>query len=108
MTLTPCAALTSFLSWCVRPRSTTLKTGFSQELQSRADAFAAVKTSLETLYSKKLGEEDLKANPGLLEEVQSALRNCDSAMTSYAGTLRSVKAAIDAWMFAASRATLAN
>ena len=73
-------------------RSETLKTGFAKELQARQTALADCKSSLETLYSEKL--DDSKC-PNLIQKLHAALRTCEAAMTSYNGTLKSVKTAIE-------------
>ena len=73
-------------------RSETLKTGLAKELQARQTALADCKSSLETLYSEKL--DDSKC-PNLIQKLHAALRTCEAAMTSYNGTLKSVKTAIE-------------
>ena len=76
-------------------RSTILQNGFSSELASRSQALAECKKDLEVLYAEKLGPDDLKSKPELVTRVESALRKCDAALTSYTGTMKSIKLAID-------------
>ena len=70
-----------------------MKTGFTQELTARNSALAAAKSELESLYGENL--EDLKDRPEISARVEAALRACEAAVTSYTGTLRSIKLSIE-------------
>lgn len=77
------------------PRSETLRESFKSELKARSDAFGAAKATMETIYSKCLSEEAIKGDPKLQGEIDSGVRACDAALTSYNGTMRSIKMAVE-------------
>ena len=70
-----------------------MKNGFTQELNARNSSLASAKLELENLYGENL--EDLKDRPEIIARVDAALRACEAAVTSYTGTLRSIKLSID-------------
>ena len=74
-------------------RAKSLKDGFAAELESRKVTLANCKNELETLYAQRLDE--LSGKPDLAAKVDSAIRGCDAAVTSYAGTMKSIKLAIE-------------
>lgn len=75
------------------PRSSTLKDGFRKELDARRDNLASVRGEFESLYAQRL--DDVKDRPDLVAKVETVLRSCEAALTSYNGTLKSIKLAID-------------
>ncbi|CAL1168542.1 unnamed protein product, partial [Cladocopium goreaui] len=77
--------------------SATLLTGFKTELDARKTAICAAKTSLESCYAQTLGKTDetIHADQKLLETINTNLANCESAFTSFNGTIKSIKLAID-------------
>lgn len=85
------------LSWTSKVDESTLakslKDGFAAELESRKVTLANCKNELETLYAQRLDE--LSGKPDLAAKVDSAIRGCDAAVTSYAGTMKSIKLAIE-------------
>ena len=79
---------------CFILRSSTLQNGFSNELSARSKALESCKRELEVLYAEKLGENEIKQKPDLMAKVENALRRCDASITSYNGTMKSIKLAI--------------
>ena len=80
-----------FIADQLRPK--VLKDGFTKELEARKTTLDASKAELETLYAQRL--DDLEGKPELSNKVDSAIRSCDAALTSYAGTMKSIKLAIE-------------
>ena len=74
-------------------RPAVLKEGFTKELDARKATIDAAKAELETLYAQRL--DDLTGNPQLGNKVDASLRACDAALTSYGGTMKSIKLAIE-------------
>ncbi|CAK9058009.1 unnamed protein product [Durusdinium trenchii] len=85
------------MSWSARvsdsDKSSTLKDGFRKELDARRDNLASVRGEFESLYAQRL--DDVKDRPDLVAKVETVLRSCEAALTSYNGTLKSIKLAID-------------
>lgn len=81
--------------WTRLLRSATLQQGFSQELSARSSDLSECKRELELLYAEKLGPDDLKKRPDLTTKVDLTLRKCDAALTSFAGTMKSIKQAVE-------------
>ena len=77
-------------------RSDTLKNSFTRELEARKTNLSDSKAALEALYAQKL--DDTATRPDLVEQVNTALRTCEAAMTSYNGTVRSIKLAVESWL----------
>jgi hypothetical protein len=75
-----------------------LKKGFAAELDARANAFNKVKSELENLFAQQISEEDLKKDPTKNSLVENALRSFEAACTSYHGTLRGIKLAVETWV----------
>lgn len=73
--------------------ATSLKDGFSSELDARKETLAKAKHELEKIYAEQLG--DVEKNPELKARMDAAIRGCDAALTSYNGTLKSIKLAIE-------------
>lgn len=78
-------------------RSANLLNGFKHELAGRKDAIVNAKTALENCYAKTLGkqEKDILADADLIQEVNTQLATVESAFTSFNGTLKSIRMAID-------------
>ena len=72
-----------------------MKDGFKNELVARKETIDKVKAEMETLYASRLDDENLKLKPDLKTQVDAALRNVEAAVTSYNGTLRSIKLATE-------------
>ena len=72
-----------------------MRNGFKGELDSRSKSLGDAKMKLEALYATCLDENAVKNNPDLQGKIDVAVRACDAAVTSYAGTLRSVKTAME-------------
>lgn len=82
--------------FCVQtPRSDTLKNGFVAELEARSSAIQKVKEEMEALYATQIGEDDLKNDPSKKVAVENTLTTCDAVLTSYNGTLRGIKLAVE-------------
>eukprot|EP00435_Cladocopium_sp_Y103_P019719 s3370_g4.t1 len=84
-------------------RSDTLKNGFVAELEARSNSIQKVKSDMEELYGKQISEEDLKNDPSKRTAVDNLLNACDAVMTSYTGTLRGIKLAVETWRPGRSR-----
>ena len=72
-----------------------MRNGFKGELTARSNSLGDAKMKLEELYSTCLDENAVKNNPELQVTIDAAVRSCVAAITSYAGTLRSVKTAME-------------
>ena len=75
-----------------------MKKGFAAELDARAKAFNKVKSELENLFAQQISEEDLKKDPTKIASIDNVLRSCEEACTSYHGTLRGIKLAVETWV----------
>ena len=72
-----------------------MKDGFTNELKARQSSLASVKGELESLYAERL--DDLKDRPDVSKRCDDSLRKCEAVVTSYTGTMRSIKLAIEFW-----------
>lgn len=72
-----------------------MRNGFKGELEARSKSLGDAKMKLEELYATCLDEDAVKKNPELQGKIDAAVRACDAAVTSYAGTLRSVKTSME-------------
>ncbi|CAL1167635.1 unnamed protein product [Cladocopium goreaui] len=96
------AKLTELMAWEAKVQdnkvlSETLLNGFKNELNARKTAIATAKTGLEGVYAQILGKSDpeIQGDSKLAELIQSNLANVESAFTSFNGTIKSIKLAID-------------
>jgi len=82
--------------WCLS-RSANLLNGFKSELAGRKDAIVNAKMALENCYAKTLGkqEKDILADADLMMEVNTQIATIESAFTSFNGTVKSIRTAID-------------
>lgn len=71
--------------------------GFKTELEGRMRSIEAARTKLETLFSRRIDDDkmDLPENAAFKSECMQAIRSCESAFTSYAGSVRSIKAIVE-------------
>ena len=71
--------------------------GFKSELGARRDAITAAKTALESRYAKTLGksDKDIQDNAELFESLTKNLADVEAAFTSFNGTIKSIKLAIE-------------
>lgn len=71
--------------------------GFRKELEGRSEALKNARLELEGLYAQRVEDSkiDLPDNHRFKEDCMKALRSCDSAFTSYGGTLRSIKGVLE-------------
>ena len=78
-------------------RTDELLDGFKKELGQRSDSLNTSRTELETLFAKRVDDAavDLPENADWKSKVLVALRTCESAFTSYTGSVRSIKAVVD-------------
>ena len=65
------------------------------ELQSREKEFQDTKAELETLYMRKETEEEINGNGQLKCEFEVAIAKVEDLTTIYAGTVKSVKLAVE-------------
>lgn len=74
--------------------------GFKSELGARKDAINKAKVALEGCYAQTLGKSDevIQADKDLLQTITSQLVNVETAFTSFNGTIKSIKMAIDTWL----------
>ncbi|CAL1141803.1 unnamed protein product [Cladocopium goreaui] len=96
------AKLTELMAWESKIKdntvlSPTLLAGFATELGARKDAITSAKTTLESSYAKTLGKTDaqIQEDKELLETITTSLANVEAAFTSFNGTIKSIKLAID-------------
>ena len=75
-----------------------MKKAFAAELDARGQTFNKVKAELENLFSQQISEDDLKKDPSKNIMVENVLRSCEAACTSYHGTLRGIKLAVETWV----------
>jgi prefoldin subunit 5 len=68
------------------------------ELDARKTTLENAKSNLETIYAKTLGksEKEIAENQALMEELQTNMAAVDASFTSFNGTVKSIKQAIDA------------
>ena len=87
----------SKFSQCLSLRSATLLAGFQSELTARKDAITAAKADCEASYAATLSKSDadIQKNPTLMSTITTNLAKMDSAFTSFNGTIKSIKLAID-------------
>jgi len=71
--------------------------GFKKELQGRLDTLQKSRSELEQLFAQRLDDVQIEMpeHGDFKQKVLVAIRNCESAFTSYAGSVRSIKAVID-------------
>ena len=83
--------------------------GFAAELDARKKVIEEGKAALETVYADTLGksEKDIVENTSLLEKIQKHMAGIDAAFTSFNGTLKSIKQAIDTQLNALSKLQVA-
>ena len=65
------------------------------ELQSREREFQDTKAGLEALYMRKETEEEINGNGALKSEFEVAISKVEGLTTTYAGTVKSVKLAVE-------------
>lgn len=76
-------------------RSEDMKKGYMAELQSREKEFQDTKAGLEALYMRKETEEEINGCDELRCQFLVAIGNVDDLVTTYAGTVKSVKLAVE-------------
>lgn len=71
--------------------------GFVAELDSKKKAIEDAKTTVEDLYAETLGKTDkeINENTDLVQRVTKSMGSVDAAFTSFNGTLKSIKGALD-------------
>lgn len=90
------------IGWLVPSPMTQMRTdqllkGFKTELEGRMKSIEDARTKLETLFAKRIDDEkiDLPEHAGFKSECMQAIRTCESAFTSYSGSVRSIKAIVE-------------
>lgn len=83
-------------------RTPALVSGFKQDLNNKKMAVEKCKVELEACYAIRIEDTDfdLPKNSDHKTNCLTALRACDSAFTSLAGSIKSVKAVVDTYCFA--------
>ena len=76
-----------------------MKKGYMAELQSREMEFQEAKAELETLYVRKEAEDEINGNAKLKQCFESAILKVEGLTTTYAGTVKSVKLAVETWHY---------
>ena len=81
-------------------RTPSLISGFKQELNGRLDSIQKARVELERLFALRVDDAsvDNPENNVFKEEAMKAIRNCEGAFTSYAGSVRSIKSVIETGM----------
>lgn len=71
--------------------------GFKSELSARREAITAAKAALEGSYAKTLGKSDkqIQDDQLLYDTLTHNLANVEAAFTSFNGTIKSIKLAIE-------------
>ena len=71
--------------------------GFKKELEGRLESLRNSRSELEQLFAKRLDDVQIEMpeNGDFKQQVLVAIRSCESAFTSYAGSVRSIKAVVD-------------
>ena len=80
-------------------RTPALVSGFKEELSSKKMAVERRKVELESCYAIRIEDADfdLPTNSDHKTKCLTALRACDSAFTSLAGSIKSVKSVVDTY-----------
>ena len=82
-------------------RTPELLDGFKKELGDRVKTLQTSRAELEQLFAKRVddAEVDDPQHSEWKSKVMIGLRTCESAFTSYAGSIRSIKAVVDTFLF---------
>ncbi len=77
-------------------RTEVLVNGFDKELKARMSTIESNRVELERLYAMRVddGKLDESENSKYKEDAMKAIRNAESAFTSYAGSVRSITGVI--------------
>lgn len=94
--------LTELMAWRAKVNdcsslSPNLLQGFVAELDSKKKAIEDAKTTVEDLYAETLGKTDkeINENTDLVQRVTKSMGSVDAAFTSFNGTLKSIKGALE-------------
>lgn len=84
--------------WCnlQTPRTPQLLDGFKTELQGRVHSITNARGELEKLFAMRVDDAviDEPEHSEHKEKCMVAIRNCEASFTSYAGSVRSIKAVV--------------
>lgn len=72
-----------------------MKRGYIAELHFREKEFQNAKSHLEDLFMKKENEEQIQQDPTLKSQYEAAISSVEKHVFDYAGTVRSVKLAVE-------------
>lgn len=72
-----------------------MKTSLAEQLLARKTEIATARDELESVFSTPKLDTSVKDNSEHKQRYDAAIRKCDTAYTSLAGTMRSIKAAIE-------------
>ena len=72
--------------------------GYGSELQARQTEMELMKLEFEKIYMRPEDDEVIENTPELKALFDAAISRVEANMTSMAGTIKSVKLAVDSWV----------